>query len=247
MHTQACTRIHTHTTHSVCQATGTRLRRGRRTGSDRDWRAENKAVKSPGGRITSKTPELWPLPTPSSGQDGGSKGMGWGVEGAPWPPTLILAPGSQQRTLRTPRDTQALRPRAVAGLPPPAPLCSQLCPQAPGPPPAGAGCSSGRRPPEDPHCFPRDPSINSQSPPPAGPGDGFLSGNPGQPAMPRTPVGMGQGAEGSSSPVSWAPLQGPTPRARACQLPPGPGPEPSHRVGRAAQLWALSLAARPGQ
>ena len=114
----------------------------------------------------------------------------------------------------------------------------------------GAGYSSGRRPPEDPHCFPRDPSINSQSPPPAGPGGGFLSGNPGQPAMPRTPAGMGQGAEvrlRGSSPVSWAPLQGPTPRARARQLPPGPGPGPSHRGGRAAQLWALSLAARPGQ
>lgn len=174
--------------------------------------------------------------------------MGWGCqgEGALWPPALSLAPGDQQLTSRSPQDMTGIKTTGCPRGSPHQLLSALSCaPQAPGPPPAAAGCSSSRRPQKTPTASPGAPSINSQSPPPAGPGGGFLSGNPGQPAKPRTPAGVGQGAEGrlwGPSPVSWAPLQGPTPRARACRLPPGPGPGPSHRVDQAARLWALSLA-----
>lgn len=60
-------------------------------------------------------------------------------------------------------------------------------------------------------------------------------------------MGMGQGAEGSSVPSVLGSSPGPHPQGSGPPAPPGPGPEPSHRVGQAARLWALSLAARPGQ
>lgn len=96
---------------------------------------------------------------------GGSPGL---ADSGPWRPTADPADPT--------RHDQALRPAGCRRAPPPAPLCSSCAPRLQGPSPAGAGCSSGRRP-QDPHCFLRDPSINSQSPPRAGPGNGFLSRN----------------------------------------------------------------------